>query len=318
MGITENWEVHKSSVAIFLFSLAFRFLLDILIGEKDEVPDNLAKRDLAPTFGNESIPLKSKDDLTESRTQDFDWDDSLKQLLSEDMNAIESHATNSAKLRNNVPARPELSSEHAEMLSTLRRQVFEDRSAMRLRDRARACGLELSDAQLVRWLRSALWQLNFPEARGGDPLWRSIEGTIAWRESKGLWNRYMFDSAARRAQFRSALGQGLFFAVPAGPLRPPFRPPSAAAATVAEVASPPVTGTPFFARPAAISSVPDDALDRVGDLVLYTLERCELNALRAGFEGAGVLLYIDCENCSLNTLRRWAVAVSSLLFRLIS
>jgi hypothetical protein len=138
----------------------------------------------------------------------------------------------------------------------------------------------------------------------------------------------MFDRSARRARLRPALGRGLFFALPASLLSPTngggTGGTAAATGGAADGSGPggvsghgisghggPRASAPFFSKPSAISTVPDEALPNVCDLVLYTLERCELNALRAGFEGSGISVYIDCENCGLNTLRRWATAVRS-------
>jgi hypothetical protein len=63
----------------------------------------------------------------------------------------------------------------------------------------------------------------------------------------------------------------------------------------------------------SIMSASLEVLDRhlglVSDLVLYTMERAELKAKRAGCEGKGVVVYIDCSDCSLGTLRRFASAV---------
>jgi hypothetical protein len=65
-------------------------------------------------------------------------------------------------------------------------------------------------------------------------------------------------------------------------------------------------------KPAAIA-----ALDRgestaklIADLLLYTMERAEQVAVGAGFKGVGAVVVVDCRGCSLQHLKRFALAVS--------
>lgn len=45
------------------------------------------------------------------------------------------------------------------------------------------------------------------------------------------------------------------------------------------------------------------------DLIVYSLERAELLQTKAGTLGAGVIVLIDCADCSFNDMKRFILAV---------
>jgi hypothetical protein len=166
-------------------------------------------------------------------------------------------------------------------MQQLRKEVYDENTDLDLVRRGKAVGFALSDTQLVRWFVTSNWKLEYPD---GNTVAESIASTVAWREKKGIW-QYTTDRR-KRETFAPALQGGLFFSVGFDRTGRP----------------------PMWIRPAQILAVAERDLKLVPDLVLYTMERAELAAIRAGNEGAGVVVYLDCKDCSLNTLRRFATA----------
>ena len=164
------------------------------------------------------------------------------------------------------------------------------KTRQRLEGRGKACGLPLTDVLLLRYLRTAGWHMAYPD---GNTVAESIVNTIVWREHKQL-SRVATQRSLREARFA-----GILTAAPAGPLM-----------WVAKVTDQSGRAAVVI-RPALIDSIASSKqlLARVPDLILYTLERAELLQTKTHTNAAGVVVLIDCANCTLNAMKSFVLSV---------
>ena len=157
--------------------------------------------------------------------------------------------------------------------------------------RGKACGLPLTDVLLLRYLRTAGWRMAYPD---GNTVAESVVNTIVWREHKQL-SRVATQRSEREARFAGILTA----AAPAGPLM-----------WVAKVTDQSGRAAVVI-RPALIDSIASSKqlLARVPDLILYTLERAELLQTKTQTNAAGVVVLVDCANCTLNAMKSFVLSV---------
>ena len=167
------------------------------------------------------------------------------------------------------------------ILQDLRRQIDEDDEKMNLSKRGAAVGFEMSDAQLIRFLRTSNWKMNFPD---GNTVRQSVINTVTWRETCGIW-RLVTERQKREALL-------------------PIISTMFAADSVDTLGHPKI-----FVKPALVADLPQSAISKLPDAMLYSLERAERAALREGIQNSAVLIYLDCRNCSLAVLKRYVRAV---------
>lgn len=207
-----------------------------------------------------------------------------------------------------------------ERLSTLREEIERaDLSGEDLTARAEAVGFPLNDVALIRYFVTSHWQEAFPD---GNSVLQSVKNTVKWREESGIWGLVTGVSARRQKLREGFKGGGIVWAVRSvcqegggggSGMEGPEEAAEAAALKGRRKAATTSEGCPIvIVKPAAIA-----ALDRsestaklIADLLLYTMERAEQVAVGAGFKGVGAVVVVDCRGCSLQHLKRFALAVS--------
>ena len=147
---------------------------------------------------------------------------------------------------------------------------------------------------------------------------QSIINTVEWRESSGLWN--LVTDRSKRKKLLGVLGEGMLVAA----AEPDAYGCCAIVVNLGFVAN--VTGagdflssclflTSYFVCHRIVNRQSPEFvlyldLKRIPDLMLYTLERAELVAKRAGYEGGMVKLFVNAQDCPMALLKRYIQNVS--------